>query len=92
MRSVIASEQGQGCYMIPKASTSGISYGDYYYYGASGQLWLFGGYSDNGALCGLAAAYSYLAWSISGANFSARLAYYGDINKVSSARLAELAA
>ena len=88
---IIASEQGQGCYMIPKASASGISYGDYYSYGANGQLWLFGGSSHFGALCGLAYAYSSDAWSASVADFSARLAYYGDINKVSSARLAELA-
>lgn len=89
---IIASEQGQGCYMIPKASASGISYGDYYYYYASGQLWLFGGSSDYGSDCGLAAATSNLAWSGSSSSFSARLAYYGDVNKVSSARLAELAA
>lgn len=89
---MIASEQGQGCYMIPKASASGISYGDNYWYNAAGQLWLFGGYSPHGAACGLAVATSHLAWSYSSAYLSARLAYYGDINKVSSARLAELAA
>lgn len=92
LMNIIASEQGQGCYMIPKASVSGISYGDSYLYGANGQLWLFGGSSYHGAPCGLAAAYSSYAWSDSGAFISARLAYYGDINKVSSARLAELAA
>lgn len=92
LMNIIASEQGQGCYMIPKASTSGISYGDYYYYGANGQLWMFGGASGNGAHCGLAFAASTVALSASSAAFSARLAYYGDINKVSSARLAELAA
>ena len=89
---MIASEQGQGCYMIPKASASGISYGDYYSYGETGQLWLFGGSSVNGSNCGLASARSSNAWSHSASAFSARLAYYGDINKVSSARLAELAA
>lgn len=89
---IIASEQGQGCYMIPKAGVSGISYGDNYWYGANGQLWLFGGSSYDGALCGLAYAYSRSTWTYSDAGFSARLAYYGDINKVSSARLAELAA
>lgn len=92
LMNIIASEQGQGCYMIPKASVSGISYGDYYLYSASGQLWLFGGNSLSGAACGLAYAHSGHAWSESYAYFSARLAYYGDINKVSSARLAELAA
>lgn len=89
---MIASEQGRGCYMIPKASASGISYGDYYLYNAAGQLWLFGGYSNDGANCGLAFADSSNAWLDSIAILSARLAYYGDINKVSSARLAELAA
>lgn len=89
---IIASEQGQGCYMIPKASTSGISYGDYYLYSEKGQLWLFGGGSSIGADCGLAAAGSNGAWSVSGSLISARLAYYGDINKVSSTRLAELLA
>ena len=89
---MIASEQGQGCYMIPKGSASGISYGDYYTYKEDGQLWLFGGYSSSGAACGLAFAASYNPWSYSNAAVSARLAYYGDIYKVSSARLAELAA
>ena len=37
-------------------------------------LWLFGGASDSGANCGLAHANSYLAWSLSAARFSARLA------------------
>ena len=89
---MIASEQGRGCYMIPKASASGISYGDTYWYQAAGQSWRFGGSSNNGAHCGLAFADSRSAWSSPREDFSARLAYYGDINKVSSARLAELAA
>ena len=37
-------------------------------------LWLFGGVSDNGALCGLAYAHSSHAWSNSHASISARLA------------------
>ena len=37
-------------------------------------MWLFGGYSDAGALCGLASAHSRDAWSNSLAFFSARLA------------------
>ena len=88
---IIASEHGQGCYMIPKGGVSGISYGDQYWSAMNGQLWLFSGTPSAGAFCGLAFADSYSGWSASGANFSARLAYYGDINKVSSARLAELA-
>ena len=91
LMNIIAGEQGQGCYMIQKASASGISYVDYYSYGKSGQLWVFGGASSNGAFCGLACAFSNYGWASLGADRSARLAYYGDINKVSSARLAELA-
>ena len=89
---MIASEQGQGCYMIPKASAEGISYGDYYWNNSPGQLWLFGCSSHYGANCGLASENSNDSWTASNAHYSARLAYYGDINKVSSARLAELAA
>ena len=92
LMNIIASEQGQGCYMIQKASVSGISYGDKYSYLSNGQIWLYGGGSRYSAQCGLAYARSDYAWSLSGALYSSRLAYYGDINKVSSARLAELAA
>lgn len=89
---VISSENGQGTYMIPKESISGISYGDNYYYKERGQLWLFGGYSANGSNYGLASASSANVWSYSDSNFSSRLAYYGEVNKVSAARLAELIA
>lgn len=89
---IIASEKGQGCYMIPKASASGISYGDYYVYNDVGQVWVHGGPSSSGSGCGLAYFGSNSNWNSSRSVFSARLAYYGDINKVSSARLAELAA
>jgi len=89
---IIASTEGQGVYMIPKESVSGISYGDSFWYSASGQLWLFGGTSYYGSNCGLASASSASAWSYSNAALSARLAYYGSVNKVSAARLAELAA
>lgn len=89
---IIASEQGQGVYMIPKQSISGISYGDNFWYDANGQLWLFGGVSGSGSNCGLAYAGSSYVWSYSYAYCSARLAYYGNINFVSAQRLAELAA
>lgn len=89
---IIASEEGQGVYMIPKESVSGISYGDYFSYNEAGQLWLFGGFSGNGADCGLACAVSHLAWSNSYATFSARLAFYGSVTKVSPTKLAELKA
>jgi hypothetical protein len=87
---IIASQDGQGSYMIPSGSLSGVSYGDYYYYAAAGQLWLFGGSSDNGSKCGLAGANSDNAWTYASSNRSARLAFYGDVNKVSEARLREL--
>lgn len=89
---IIASKEGQGVYMIPKQSLSGVSYGDNFWYAAEGQLWLFGGTSGNGAYCGLASAASNSAWSYSYASSSARLAYYGSLNKVSANRLKELAA
>ena len=89
---VISSENGQGTYMIPRESASGISYGDKFWYADAGQLWLSGGNSGDGSNGGLASAHSLHAWSDSNSNISARLAYYGDINKVSAARLAELLA
>lgn len=89
---IIASENGQGVYMIPKQSLSGVSYGDYFYYAEAGQLLLFGGPSADGSLCGLAYSTSYAAWSYSYADSSARLAYYGSINKVSSTQFKALAA
>lgn len=87
---IIASEKGQGVYMIPKQSISGISYGDYFSYNASGQLWLFGGSSYGGANCGLAYAGSSNAWSFAGAYISARLAYYGATKKVTSKQFKQL--
>ena len=41
------------------------------------KLWLFGGHSNYGAACGLAAASSYLAWSGSDAGLSARHTFNG---------------
>lgn len=89
---IIASEKGQGVYMIPKQSLSGVSYGDYLSYAEAGQSWLFGGYSAGGSRCGLAASASDLAWTRSYATSSARLAYYGSLNKVSATRFKALAA
>ena len=89
---VISSENGQGTYMIPRESASGISYGDKFWYADAGQLWLFGGNSGDGSNGGLASAHSLHAWSDSNSNISARLAYYGEVNKVSATHLAELLA
>lgn len=89
---IISSKDGQGVYMIPKENISGISYSDYYYYHAPGQLWLFGGYSSYASLCGLASAVSDPAWTASHSYYSARLAFYGALNKVSSTQFKSLAA
>ena len=89
---IIASENGQGVYMIPKQSLSGVSYGDYFSYAEAGQLLLFGGGSRYGAYCGLAFANSDFAWTYSGSYYSARLAYYGSLNKVSATQFKALAA
>ena len=89
---MITSEQGQGCYMLPKASASGVSYGDSYYSDSTGQLWAFGGPSGYEDGCGLASSDSRRAWAYSNATLSTRLAYYGDVKKVSSSELARLSA
>lgn len=89
---VISSENGQGTYMIPRESADGISYGDLFSYADAGQLWMFGSNSSDGSNCGLASANSNNAWSDSDSNISARLAYYGEVNKVSATHLAELLA
>lgn len=86
----IESGVGQGMYMVPSGSQNNTDYGDYYNYAASGQLWRFGGGAADGARCGLASSRSDHAWSTANSAVSARLAYYGDINKVSPSRLAEL--
>lgn len=89
---IITSDKGQGVYMIPKQAIAGISYGDNYLYDGAMQLWSWGGASYGGSYCGLAYASSLSAWSYSYSNISARLAYYGSLQKVSASRLAELAA
>ena len=90
--SIIASDKGQGVYLVPTAVDAGLNWGDHYYYNKNGQLWLFGGSSNSGSYLGLACSHSYAVWSYSYANVSARLAYYGNIEEVSPTRLAELAA
>lgn len=89
---IIASENGQGVYMIPKQSLSGVSYGDYFSYADAGQLWTFGGYAASGTGCGLAAAFSNYRWDVAPLVFSARLAFYGGLNKVSSTQFKALGA
>ena len=85
---VVTDKKNQGFYMIPKASGSGLNYNDYFWYNASGQLWIFGGNSYDGSPCGLASASSNAAWSRSYADISARLAFYGTIKEVTKTKLA----
>lgn len=89
---VIVSGKYQGVHMIPQGSKTGISYGDGYYYeseGKTGQVWLWGGSSHLGSACGLVYSYSHHAWSVSPSAVSARLAYYGNVRKVSARVLAQ---
>ena len=86
---IVTDKQNQGVYMIPKASGSNLAYNDHYWYSASGQLWVVGGSSYDGASCGLAFSASDSAWSNAYAYVSARLAYYGNIKEVSKTFLAE---
>ena len=87
---IVTDKQNQGVYMIPKASGSNLVYNDHYWYSASGQLWLFGGPSGAGSMCGLAYSASTDAWSDAHAPVSARLAYYGDTKKVTPTELRRL--
>ena len=87
---VISSEAGQGTYMIVREHSSGITYGFYYNNNIErGQLYRFGGCSGISSSC-LAMMTTDTPWSYYQDDFSTRLAYYGDVNKVSAARLAEL--
>lgn len=89
---IIASKNGQGVYMIPKQSLSDVSYGDYFSYAEAGQLWVSGGNSYIGQNCGLASMNSAFAWADSYVHVSARLAYYGSLNKVSATQFKALSA
>lgn len=62
-------------------------WGDYHYANATGQVVCWGGSASLGALCGLACAYSNIAWSYSAAFFGSRLAYYGELTVMSGAQL-----
>ena len=84
---IIGGKDGQGTYMFPHSTLSGVSYGDSYGYASNGQLVLVGGTSDHGASCGLAFVHSYYAWSNAFSYFSARLAYYGGTERVTLKQL-----
>lgn len=53
----------------------------------TGQLVLWGGSANHGADCGLASAFSDLAWSYSYPNLGSRLAYYGNLTFVDGSSL-----
>ena len=89
---LITTKGAQHMSYVPTKQHTGITYGDHYWYSASGQLWRGGGDSNYGANCGLAVAYSYDVWSVASANISARLDFHGDIQEVTSAELKRLLA
>lgn len=89
---LITTKGAQHMSYVPTKQHTGITYGDHYWYNASGQLWLGGGSSYSGAVCGLAFAHSNYAWSAADADFSARLDFHGDIQEVTSAELKRLLA
>ena len=60
---------------------------DYSWANTTGQLVFWGGDAPDGAVCGLASAYSFAAWSYSGATIGSRLAYFGNLTFVSGASL-----
>ena len=88
--SLITTSGAQRASYVPRQLNSGISYGDYYLYDASAQLWLVGGSSNYGARCGLACASSNAAWTYLHARCSARLDFHGVIAEVTSAQLKTL--
>ena len=89
---LITTKGAQHMSYVPTKQHTGITYGDHYWYSASGQLWIGGGFSHSGASCGLAFAASGFAWSSATASISARLDFHGDIQEVTSAELKRLLA
>lgn len=89
---LITTQGAQHMSYVPTAKHTGITYGDNYWYKASGQLWCGGGSSNFGAFCGLAFVSSSSAWSLADARISARLDFHGDIKEVTSAELKRLLA
>lgn len=88
-------ECGEFWDMIAQNVTGGGSttyYCDGYYAATTGQLLRDGGNAHYGALCGLAFALSYDAFSYSHTGLGARLAFYGEPEIVSGAQLVALTA
>lgn len=78
--------------ILPQGALSGVDDKDGIWYNATGQVWIWGGRSDDGSACGLGCSYSTNAWSYSNSHVSARLAYFGALKKTTSAHLKELLA
>ena len=74
---------GEYCDFIPTAvgGTNATYYCDGTWASSGGELFLVGGCSNDGSLCGLSASFSYYAFSYSGAVIGARLAFCGDISQ-----------
>ena len=88
-------ECGEYWDMIAQNVTGGGSttyYCDGYWAATGGQLLYVGGYANLGALCGLASATSYSAFSYSYTYIGARLAFYGEPEIVSGAQLVAMTA
>ena len=74
---------GEYCDFIPTAvgGTNATYYCDGTWDSSDGELFLVGGVSVNGSLCGLSASGSHFAFSSSHAALGARLAFCGDISQ-----------
>ena len=89
--SLITTSGAQRASYVPRQPNFNISYGDFFAYTASGQLWQCGGCSsDLGSICGLASAVSNTFWLLSSSRCSARLDFHGAISEVTSAQLKTL--
>ena len=74
---------GEYCDFIPTAvgGTNATYYCDGTWASSNGELFLVGGISSRGSICGLSASYSSSAFSLSSADLGARLAFCGDISQ-----------
>lgn len=74
---------GEYCDFIPTAvgGTNATYYCDGTWASSSSEIFRVGGPSVSGSVCGLSASDSYCAFSISGADIGARLAFCGDISQ-----------
>lgn len=88
---IITTDNWQGVYIIPDQKIAGISYGEYCKIDYNCNMWMSGGSAANGENCGLAYMYLNEQWTNSSIAHSARLAYYGQTNKVTANIFKQLA-